>query len=73
MNTIKKNWKRYLVSSIDTFVTAFLLVLLANFETINIAAMDDQTLKGLLYTTIIAGTASGVRAVIKMLRESMTK
>jgi len=60
--------KRYLISSLDTFLAAF-AVAIAPFLTTIEGNLDWPTLKATLIAGGIAGLVAGVRAVIKASRE----
>lgn len=67
MNTIKKNWKRYLISSIDSFLAGFTLTFGYNLSLIPIG--DFDALKAAIWGSFIGACFAGIRAVLKMIRE----
>lgn len=67
---MKQVIKRYLFSSLDTFLAAFAVAISPFLTTIE-GNLDWPTLKSTLIAGGIAGLVAGVRAVFKMLRESL--
>lgn len=61
MEIIKNNWKRYLISSVVTFITAFLIAILPNLQTLDIDTLGISALIGVF--------GVGARAGIKALSE----
>lgn len=51
MNTTKK----WIISSVVTFITGFAIVFVAQIDTISLASFKDGALLGLLFTAIRAG------------------
>ncbi len=52
---MKKTTKKYIVSSIITFITGFCLVLVANIDSLSLTSLGDGALTGLLFVAIRAG------------------
>ena len=52
---MSKNQKRYLVSSIITFVSAFLIALVANIDQLTLASLSWSVVGGLLLVCVRAG------------------
>lgn len=86
MGTIKKNLKRYLISSWDTFLAAFLIAFAANIEMIDFVGLfkgeiqDSINFQNLtvrlvdvLYSAYLGAVFSGIRAVLKMAREKVIR
>ena len=69
IETFKKNWKRYAWSSLITFITAFLIIVLPEFDNISLSNLTDGTLIGLGFVAIRAG----LKAVLEGLLFVLTK
>lgn len=67
ISTIKNNWKRYLVSSVITFLAAFLFVIYPELDTLSTLDLKDGTAIGLL----VSGIRVGIKAVIEYLLSLM--
>ena len=67
--TFKKNWKRYGWSSLITFITAFIIVVLPELDNISLSNLTDGTLIALGFLAIRAG----VKAVFEGLLFVLTK
>jgi len=52
---IKKNWKRYLVSSIISFLVGFAIVFVSEIDTLTLESFKDGGLAGLLFMAVRAG------------------
>jgi len=52
---MKTKYKKYIVSSIVTFITGFALVLVANIDSLSLESLKAGALTGLLFTAIRAG------------------
>ena len=61
--TMSENTKRYLISSLTTFLTGFALVLLSQWDSITLASFTDGSLMGLVFVAVRAG----VKALIEYL------
>lgn len=64
MSTVKK----YLISSLDTFIAGFLIGIAPAIESLTIANLS----RGAIYGTIIGIVLVGVRGGVKALREYFT-
>lgn len=53
---IKSNWKRYLLSSLITFLGAFLLVIYMEIDNITTGSFRDGTVWGIVFVAVRAGT-----------------
>jgi len=53
---MNKTIKRYIVSSLITFFTAFATVLLASIDSITIESIKDGAIIGIVFTALRAGT-----------------
>jgi hypothetical protein len=58
----KETVKRYVVSSIITFLSAFGLVLLADIDAISVDSFTDGTIAGLFFV----GARAGVKALLEL-------
>lgn len=47
--------KRYIISSIITFGTAFLTVILANIDHVTVSSLSDGVFAGVVFTAVRAG------------------
>jgi len=55
IDTIKKNWKRYLISSGLTFLVGLIAVLLANWGDITLDAFKDGSIIGVIFLALRGG------------------
>jgi hypothetical protein len=51
----KSNVKRYLISSLVTFLTGFALVLVAQIDSLSLESFKDGALAGVLFSALRAG------------------
>lgn len=65
----KKNWKRYGWSSLITFITAFIIVVLPEMDNIDLGSFKDGTLISLGFLAIRAG----VKAIFELMLVWLTK
>lgn len=65
---MKQTIIRYLISSVDTFLSVFLVTAFAVVE--SGVVTDLMSLKALLLSAGVAGATAGLRAVFKAVRES---
>ena len=68
MEALKENWKRYLVSSVVTFLSAFLLVAVPEL-------LDDNFTwtAPAVYAVLLAAVRVGVKAVWEILKPLLVK
>lgn len=59
--TLSKTQKKWLVSSLVTFVTGFGMVLLSEIDNLTLASFSDGTYMGVLFLAVRAG----VKAVLE--------
>lgn len=59
-----KNWQRYIVSSIVTFLGAFCVVLVSDIDSITIASFKDGAVLGLIFVAVRAGIKAVLEWVI---------
>jgi len=64
---MKKTVLRYLISSVDTFLSVFVVTALAVVESGVVS--DLASLKTVLLAASVAGLTAGLRAVLKAIRE----
>lgn len=65
--------KRYLISSWDTFLTAFVLVLGANLSELDFSSLNSENWDTVLASLLIATLSAALRATFKGIREVTTK
>lgn len=65
----KENIKRYLLSSLITFVTAFAMVVLSQIDSITLESFKDGSLIGLLFVAIRAGFKAVLELVILIFKD----
>lgn len=58
----KKTFKRYLVSSLITFASAFAIVVLASIDSLTMESIQSGAIASLLFTALRAG----VKAVLEL-------
>lgn len=66
IEAVKKNWKRYLFSSVISFLAGFLMFILANIDTITLESFKDGSVLGLLFV----GVRVGIKAVLEFIFKS---
>ena len=66
---LSEHWKRYLVSSLVTFVGGFSAVLLVNLSTLSLEVVKDGGLIGFLFL----GVRGGVKAVLEVFVAKINK
>ena len=59
----KKTFKRYLVSSLITFASAFAIVVLASIDSLTLESLSNGAIASLVFT----GLRAGVKAVLELL------
>lgn len=59
----KKTFKRYLVSSLITFASAFAIVVLASIDSLTMESLSNGAITSLVFT----GLRAGVKAVLELL------
>lgn len=63
-NMIKNNWKRYLVSSLLTFIAGFCLVFVNEIDNLSLEAVKDGALIGVLFVSVRAGVKALVEGFL---------
>lgn len=61
MTIVKDHWKRYLLSSVVTFLAGFALAVGAQLETLNYEAINTSVLLGLF----MVGIRGGVKVLVE--------
>ena len=64
IETIRENWKRYLISSCVTFVVGFFISLLAQFENITPEAFSNGAIVGILFVSVRAGVKMVMELIV---------
>jgi len=65
METIKNNWKRYLISTAVTFGVGFAIEVVPILDTLTLEGIKDGTLLGLIFAGVRAGVKFVLEAFIK--------
>jgi hypothetical protein len=73
METLKQNWKRYLISSGVSFATGFLIVFVAQIDSLTLESLRDGSLIGLLFVAVRAGLKSALEIILSILKECSKK
>ncbi len=68
-DVVKKNWKRYLWSSLITFIAGFLLVFVPQMESITLESFKDGSFNGLVFLAVRAG----LKALLEVILFIVTK
>ena len=61
-NTMKETYKRYLVSSLVTFLTGFALAVIPDIDKISLDSFQDGVFVGIVF----AGARAGMKALLEM-------
>jgi len=69
---VVSNWKRYLVSSLVTFITAFMAALIVNLEALSWTS-DWQNMKVLVFSAGWGAILTAARGAVKVLTEWLVK
>ena len=67
--TIKKNWKRYLFSSLITFLTGFLMVFVSEIDALSLDSFKDGSLLGLFFVGIRTGVKMAMEYILLIFSE----
>lgn len=71
-NNLNPTIKRYVISSVHTFLSVFSVSLIASID-IALNSSEITMTKGFWFSLISSALVTAVRAVVKSLSESMTK
>lgn len=64
---LKKNWKRYVISSAITFLTGFLLAFYPEIDNITLGSFKDGSFLGIIFVALRAGVKMAAELLIAIL------
>jgi hypothetical protein len=67
LDSLRLNWKRYLASSLLTFTAGFLVVFVANIDSLTIDSLSNGTIVGLLFMGLRAGMKVAMEYVLSLI------
>lgn len=67
IESLRANWKRYLISSILTFLAGFLAVILSSLDNLTLESLSNGSLAGVVFVAVRAGLKVALEYVLSII------